>query len=97
MAVGAGTMLKGGPQRTLTPLVVGSVATGPDALLAAMKEELFVLETDKLQGRLNETEYAEQKTALEVVLRRALLRGERGTGTSNVAGPDVQVTGDEHV
>ena len=48
-----------------------------------MKEELFALETDKLQGRLSETEYTEQKAALEVVLRRALLRGERAAETSN--------------
>ena len=62
---------------------------GGDSLLAAMKEELFALETDRLQGRLSETEYAEQKAALEVVLRRALLRGERAAETSNVAGPVV--------
>ena len=43
----------------------------PGSLLAAMKEELFALETDKLQGRLTESEYVEQKAALEVVLRRA--------------------------
>jgi hypothetical protein len=54
-----------------------------------MKEELFALETDRLQGRLSETEYLEQKAALEVVLRRALLRGERGADASNVAGPVV--------
>ena len=53
-------------------------ANGPNALLAAMKEELFALETDKLQGRLSEAEYAEQKAALEVVLRRALARSEPG-------------------
>jgi hypothetical protein len=34
------------------------------------------LETDRLQGRLSGTEFAEQKAALEVVLRRALARGE---------------------
>ena len=60
---------------------------GPDSLLAAIKEELFALETDKLQGRLSESEYLEQKAALEVVLRRALLRGERAADASNVAGP----------
>lgn len=54
-----------------------------------MKEELFALETDKLQGRLTESEYVEQKAALEVVLRRALLRGERAGQTSNVVGPVV--------
>jgi hypothetical protein len=54
-----------------------------------MKEELFALETDRLQGRLTESEYVEQKAALEVVLRRALARGERSVDTSNVAGPVV--------
>ncbi|MES2391474.1 MAG: carboxypeptidase regulatory-like domain-containing protein [Acidobacteriota bacterium] len=47
-------------------------------LLQALKEELFLLETDRLQNRLSESEYAEQKTALELVLRRAL---NRSTGT----------------
>ena len=94
MAVGAGMMLKGGPARAVSPsspgaYVTGPVVTGGDSLLAAMKEELFALETDKLQGRLSESEYLEQKAALEVVLRRALLRGERGADASNVAGPVV--------
>ena len=88
MAVGAGIMLKNGPAQVVAPAVAGSgVATGGDSLLAAMKEELFALETDKLQGKLTESEYVEQKAALEVVLRRALMRGERSAETSNVAGP----------
>jgi hypothetical protein len=90
MAVGAGTMLKNGPAQALAPAVAGSgVAAGTDSLLAAMKEELFALETDRLQGRLSESEYVEQKAALEVVLRRALSRGERAAEASNVAGPVV--------
>jgi hypothetical protein len=95
MAVGAGIMLKNGPAQIVAPAVAGGgVATGPvvtsaDSLLAAMKEELFALETDKLQGRLTESEYVEQKAALEVVLRRALLRGDRAADASNVAGPVV--------
>jgi 5-hydroxyisourate hydrolase-like protein (transthyretin family) len=94
MAVGAGIMLKNGPAQAFAPSGAGSVATGPivtgsDSLLAAMKEELFALETDRLQGKLTESEYLEQKAALEVVLRRALMRGERGAETSNVAGPVV--------
>jgi hypothetical protein len=44
------------------------------ALLAALKEELFALETERLEGRLSESEYGELKSALEVVLRRALAR-----------------------
>jgi len=96
MAVGAGIMLKGGPQGSSAPVAPGVIpgaipgaAAGPDGLLSAMKEELFVLESDRLQGRLSEAEYAEQKTALEVVLRRALARSERTATASNVAEPDV--------
>ena len=91
MAAGAGFMLTGN-QRPANASAGGGVAAGgfaggPVSLLAAMKEELFTLETDRLQGRLTESEYVEQKAALEVVLRRALLRGEHGVGASNVSGP----------
>jgi hypothetical protein len=94
MAVGAGMMLKNGPAQAVAVSGAGGFAAGPvvggsDSLLAAMKEELFALETDRLQGRLSESEYVEQKAALEVVLRRALLRGERAADASNVAGPVV--------
>lgn len=73
LAGAAGIMMKG---NTVQPVAAGPVPTGPNTLLAAMKEELFVLETDKLQGRLSEMEYQAQKSALETVLRRALVRGE---------------------
>jgi hypothetical protein len=98
MAVGAGIMLKNGPAPAVAasgggmvaggagPVGAAQVATGGDSLLAAMKEELFTLETDRLQGRLSESEYLEQKAALELVLRRALSRGERAADASNVAG-----------
>jgi 5-hydroxyisourate hydrolase-like protein (transthyretin family) len=95
MAVGAGMMLKGGPAQAVAAsgaaggFATGPVVTGGDSLLAAMKEELFALETDRLQGRLSESEYVEQKAALEVVLRRALVRGERAADASNIAGPVV--------
>ena len=42
------------------------------ALLAALKEELFSLESDKLTGAVSPAEYAETKAALETVLKRAL-------------------------
>ena len=93
MAVGAGIMLKNAPPPAVAVASpAGSYTSGPvaiprgDSLLAAMKEELFALESDRLQGRLTESEYVEQKAALEVVLRRALQRGESAAGTSNVAG-----------
>jgi 5-hydroxyisourate hydrolase-like protein (transthyretin family) len=94
LAVGAGVMLKNGPAPAVRAAGVaglgasGSSVAAPGSLLAAMKEELFSLETDRLQGKLTESEYVEQKAALEVVLRRALARGERSAvETSDVAGP----------
>jgi 5-hydroxyisourate hydrolase-like protein (transthyretin family) len=58
-------------------------AAGPGALLRALRDELFVLETDRLAGRLSEAEYAEHKAAFDVVLRRALARSEASPGASN--------------
>jgi hypothetical protein len=58
-------------------------AAGPGALLRALKDELFVLETDRLAGRLSEAEYAEHKAAFDVVLRRALARSEASPAASN--------------
>jgi hypothetical protein len=53
-----------------------SAAGGHQAqLMQVLKEELFALETDKLQGHIGEIEYAQQKAALELILRRALGRG----------------------
>jgi hypothetical protein len=44
------------------------------ALLNALKEELFSLESEKISGTITPEEYAEIKPALEVVLKRALKR-----------------------
>jgi hypothetical protein len=88
MAVGAGILLKNNPAPVAAvAAAAGTVATEPTSLLEAMKEELFALERDKLQGRLSETAYLKQKAALEVVLRRALQRGEGGASASNRSGP----------
>ena len=45
------------------------------ALLNALKEELFALESEKISGKLSPEQYAEQKAALETVLKRALKQG----------------------
>ena len=50
----------------------GSPAAKNSALLNALKEELFALESEKIAGTLPASEYVEQKAALETVLRRAL-------------------------
>jgi 5-hydroxyisourate hydrolase-like protein (transthyretin family) len=53
---------------------VAAPSAGATGLLPALKEELFALETERVEGRLTEAQYAEAKAALEVVLRRALGR-----------------------
>jgi hypothetical protein len=51
----------------------GSAASG-GALLNALKEELFAIETEKINGTISPADYAAVKSALEVVLKRALNR-----------------------
>ena len=45
-----------------------------EQLLQVLKEEIFVLETDRLQDRISDADYVQQKAALELLLRRALQR-----------------------
>jgi len=47
---------------------------GNSALLSALKEELFAVESEKISGTIAPKEYDEIKAALETVLRRALKR-----------------------
>jgi 5-hydroxyisourate hydrolase-like protein (transthyretin family) len=54
-------------------------APGDGALLQALKDELFALETERLEGRLGEAQYIEQRAALDIVLRRALGRRTAGS------------------
>ena len=46
--------------------------TKNDALLSALKEELFALESEKLSGTVTPEEYAERKSALETALKGRL-------------------------
>jgi len=46
--------------------------SGNAALMNILKEELFAIESEKLSGTLSAAEYAEVKTGLEAVLKRAL-------------------------
>ncbi len=89
MAAGAGFMLKNSPQQQgaagAAPLPGAGFAptnAGPATLLTALKEELFAIETDRLEGRLTDSEYAEQKAALETVLKRALARKDSRSAAS---------------
>lgn len=39
-----------------------------------MKEELFQLETERLQGKISEADYQTAKAALDLTLKRAIAR-----------------------
>jgi hypothetical protein len=45
-------------------------------LLDAMKEELFQLETERLQGKISDTDYQQAKAALDLTMKRAIARGQ---------------------
>jgi len=49
-------------------------AASSTAVLNALKEEIFALESDKIDGKISPAEYTELKAALETVLKRALNR-----------------------
>jgi hypothetical protein len=53
---------------------LASPASRNAALLNALKEEIFTLESDKIGGKVTAAEYAELKAALDKVLKRALKR-----------------------
>ena len=78
MAVAAGFLLRApasSPPAAPADLLAGIPAGGA---MQALRDELFSLETDRLEGRLSDTQYAELKRAYDVVLRRALeRRGEK--------------------
>jgi hypothetical protein len=58
----------------MSPPDGGAASATQGSLLAALKDELFTLETERLAGKLSDSEYAEQRAALEQVLKRALTR-----------------------
>lgn len=71
--------------RAASSLPVAQAAGGHQAqLMQVLKEELFGLETDRLQGRVSEDEYAQSKAAIELILRRALQRGAVAPANSTV-------------
>jgi hypothetical protein len=65
-AAGTTTSTEAATSLPLSPRTQGT------QLLAALKEENFALETDKLQGKVTDAEYTQTKAALELILGRAL-------------------------
>jgi hypothetical protein len=96
MAVGAGLLMKG-PSNTLEeagssmPEFLAAASPPSTSILTTLKEELFTLETERLQGQITEEEYQAAKAALEVVLRRALVRAAPPAGAPSPA-EEVKVT-----
>jgi hypothetical protein len=41
-------------------------------LIASLKDELFTLEAERIQGKVTEEEYANHKAAIEILMKRAL-------------------------
>lgn len=64
-AAAAGFLLK-------TPGKSPAKKSDADSALQVLRDEMFSLETDRLEGRVSESQYAELKAAYDVVLRRAL-------------------------
>jgi hypothetical protein len=56
------------------PTPATSSAAKSTSLLNALKEELFAIESEKINGTITPEEYASVKSALEIVLKRALKR-----------------------
>ena len=69
-----GAMVASGSHSALRASVAAPAAKNSD-LLSVLKEEMFALESEKIAGTLSPPEYAEQKAALETVLKRALKKG----------------------
>ncbi len=60
-------------------------ARSQDAILAALKEELFALETERLQRRISEPDYRQAKDAIELILGRVLNRDAHGAAQPAVS------------
>ena len=79
LAGGAGFLLSK-PQSSTQVAVPETVApaapphVAPTAILQALRDELFTLESDRLTGKINQSEYDRLKPALETVLQNALGR-----------------------
>ncbi len=88
-AAGAGLLLRTPASPSAGPYPAGAgaaypTASHPNTLLQVLKDETFAIETDRLEGRLSDSQYAELKSAMDIVLRRALARTSASMGTVQV-------------
>jgi len=67
------------PTPNRSEILAAPAPTPSNALLDAMKEELFQLEIERQQGQISQQEYETQKAALDQTLKRALARTARNS------------------
>lgn len=75
------------PKPTWPPAPAVAHETAPHlsndhSLLQALKEELFALETERLQRRISEADYVDARAAFDLILRRTLARSSRGEASA---------------
>lgn len=61
--------------------IPANAASRTQALLDALKDELFQLELDRQQGKMSEAEYAQTKAGLDQALKRAVSRSRETSAT----------------
>ena len=77
---GATAKVDGGPKNAKPPAKARAQAQGkaakaePADMLAVLKDELFQLETDKLNGKISQEEYEKTKAGLDTLFRRQMKR-----------------------
>ncbi len=81
--------LNGWPPPAVTNTAVPAALGSHDHVFTALKEELFLLETERLQGRVDGPAYRDTRAALELILERVL---RRTSGTSGVQPAAAQAT-----
>ena len=65
------------PRSAVVEAPVAATPKSSNALLDAMKDELFQLEIERQQGQISAEEYEKQKSALDQTLKRALARASK--------------------
>ena len=69
------------PHHAVPASAPASAVNHQQQLMQTMKEEMFLLETERLQNHITEAEYSERKAALELILKRALNRNDSGAAS----------------
>ena len=64
------------PAATVPAIKSSQAIAARSPLLEAMKEELFQLETERLQGKISDSEYQQAKAALDLTIKRAIHRAK---------------------